>query len=126
MESLSGNVLWSRDISSADGVALDAKSLYVADTDGNINALDKTSGSTLWKQEKLQRRDLGTPLVVKGRILTGDRLGFVHALSPENGELIGRVQTDGSRIVSLVLIAEAGNRVIAQTEKGNLYAISVR
>lgn len=126
VESLSGNVLWSRDISSADGVALDAKSLYVADTDGNVNALDKTSGATVWKQEKLQRRDLGTPLVVKGHVLTGDRLGFVHALSPENGELVGRVQTDGSRIVSLVLSTEVGNRVIAQTEKGNLYAISVR
>jgi outer membrane protein assembly factor BamB len=126
VESLSGNVLWTRDISSDDGVAVDTKSLYVSDVDGNISALDKSSGSTLWKQEKLVRRDPGTPLLAKGRILTGDRLGFIHAMSPENGELVGRVATDGSRIMSLVLAADDSDIVIAQTEKGNLYAIAVR
>ncbi len=123
VESLSGNVLWSRDISSADGVAVDAKHLYVADTDGNLTALDKISGATVWKQEKLQRRDLGTPVAVNGRILLGDRLGFVHALAPDTGELTGRVQTDGSRVLSIVA---NGGRVIAQTEKGGVYAIAVR
>ncbi len=123
VETLSGNVLWSRDISSADGVAVDAKHLYVADTDGNLTALDKITGATVWKQEKLQRRDLGTPQVVNGRILVGDRLGFVHALAPDTGELTGRVTTDGSRIIAVVA---SGGRVIAQTEKGGIYAIGVR
>ncbi len=123
VETLSGNVLWSRDISSADGVAVDAKHLYVADTDGNLTALDKISGATVWKQEKLQRRDLGTPVVVNGRIVIGDRLGFVHALAADTGDLTGRVPTDGGRILSIVAI---GGRVIAQTDKGGVYAIAVR
>ncbi|MEI6738130.1 MAG: outer membrane protein assembly factor BamB [Pseudomonadota bacterium] len=123
VESLSGNVLWTRDISSADGVAVDAKYLYVADTDGNLSALDKTSGSTVWKQDKLQHRDLGTPAIVKGRVLLGDKLGMVHCIAPDSGELTGRITTDGSRVVSLVV---NGDRVIAQTEKGGVFAISVR
>jgi outer membrane protein assembly factor BamB len=123
VESLSGNVLWSRDISSADGVAVDAKNLYVADTEGNLSALDKTSGATVWKQDKLQRRDLGTPLLLKSRVLVGDRLGFVHAIEPSSGEITGRVATDGSRIVALI---SAKERAIVQTEKGNVYAISVQ
>jgi len=123
VESLSGNVLWARDISSADGVAIDAKYLYVADTDGNLSALDKSSGATVWKQDKLQRRDLGTPIVIKGRVLTGDRLGFVHALSAESGELTGRAATDGSRVVSLLA---AGDRAIVQTVKGGIFAIAVK
>lgn len=123
VESLSGNVLWSRDISSADGLAVDAKNLYVADTEGNLSALDKTSGATVWKQDKLQRRDLGTPIALKGRILVGDRLGFIHAIAPDSGEFTGRVATDGSRIVSMIVM---DGRVIVQTAKGGIYAISVQ
>ncbi|MBC7623270.1 MAG: outer membrane protein assembly factor BamB [Aeromicrobium sp.] len=123
VETLNGNALWTRDISSSDGVAVDAKNLYVADTDGNMNALDKTSGSTVWKQDKLVKRDLGTPIIVKGRILVGDRVGFVHAIAPDSGELVGRVATDGSRVLSLVV---NGDRAIAQTERGGVFAIAVR
>ena len=123
VETLNGNVLWSREISSADGVAIDAKYVYVADTAGNVFALDKTNGATAWKLEKLQLRDPGTPIVVKGKILIGDKDGLVHVMSPDNGELIGRVPTDGSRVVSL---SANGDRVIAQTDKGGVFAIAVK
>ena len=123
VETLNGNVLWSREISSADGVAIDAKQVYVADTAGNVFALDKTNGATVWKLEKLQLRDPGTPVVVKGKIVVGDKDGLVHVMSPENGDLIGRVATDGSRVVSL--LAGSG-RVIAQTDKGGVFAITVK
>jgi outer membrane protein assembly factor BamB len=120
LEALNGNVVWARDIPSADGVAVDAKYLYVTDTDGNVFALDKTSGATVWKQEKLVNRDPGTPLIIKGRILIGDKNGLVHVLSQEDGRLLGRVTTDSSRVVSL---SPFGERAIAQTDKGGIYAI---
>ena len=123
VEALNGNVLWSREISSADGVAIDAKYLYVADTEGNVYALDKTSGATVWKQDKLQRRELGAPLSFKGKVLVGDATGLVHLLSPENGELIGRVSTDGSEVVALL---QNGDKAIVQTAKGGVYALSVK
>jgi outer membrane protein assembly factor BamB len=123
VETLNGNALWTRDISSADGVAVDGKNLYVADTDGNLNALDKTSGATVWKQDKLAKRDLGTPILVKGRLLVGDRTGTIHALAPETGELIGRVATGNGRIVAL---QANGDRAIAQTDRGGVYSVSVR
>lgn len=123
VETLSGNVLWSREISSPDGVAVDAKNVYVADLDGNVFALDKTNGSTMWKLEKLVRRDPGTPIVVSGKIVVGDKNGFVHVMSPENGDLIGRLPTDGSRVVSLL---RNGSGAIAQTDKGGVFAINVK
>ena len=123
VETLNGNVLWSREISSADGVGIDARYVYVADIGGNVFALDKTNGATVWKLEKLQLRGPGTPIVIKGRILIGDRDGLVHVMSPDNGELIGRVPTDGSRVVSL---SANGDRVIAQTDKGGVFAIAVQ
>jgi outer membrane protein assembly factor BamB len=123
LETLSGNVLWSRDIPSADGVAVDAKNLYVVDTSGNIYALEKSTGSTVWKQEKLASRDPGTPLVMKDRILVGDMTGVVHVLSLDNGDLTGRVNTDGGRVVALLA---GGDRAIAQTDRGGVYAIFLK
>ena len=123
VETLSGNVLWSREISSPDGVAVDGKNVYVADTGGNVFALDNTNGATLWKLEKLVRRDPGTPILVGGKVVVGDKDGLIHVLSPENGDLIGRVPTDGSRVVSLL---KNGDGAIAQTDKGGVFAINVK
>ncbi|MEP7156647.1 MAG: outer membrane protein assembly factor BamB [Betaproteobacteria bacterium] len=123
VETLNGNVLWSREISSADGVAIDAKYLYVADVAGNVFALDKSNGATVWKLEKLQLRDPGTPIVINGKILVGDKDGLIHVLSTENGDMIGRVTTDGSRIVTLW---PNGDVAIAQTDKGGVFAIAVK
>jgi outer membrane protein assembly factor BamB len=123
VETLSGNVLWSREISSPDGVAVDAKNVYVADTGGNVFALDKTNGATMWKLEKLVNRDPGTPLLVKGKLVVGDKDGVIHVMAIENGDLIGRLPTDGSRIVSLL---GNGDRAIAQTDKGGVFAINIK
>ena len=123
LETLNGNVLWSREISSADGVAIDTRHLYVADTEGVVFALDKTNGATVWKQEKLKGRDPSTPITLKDRIVIGDRQGFVHVLSLENGDLTGRIATDGSRVVSLSANVD---RAIVQTEKGGVFAIAIK
>ncbi len=123
VETLSGNVLWSREISSPDGVAVDAKNVYVADVEGNLYALDKTNGVTLWKLEKLVRRDPGTPILVNGKLVVGDKDGLIHVMSIENGDLIGRLSTDGSRVVSLL---KNGDGAIAQTDKGGVFAITVK
>ncbi len=123
LETLSGNLLWTREIASSESVAVDGKNLYVVETGGNVYALDKTSGSTVWKQEKLAAQDPVAPLVLKGRVLIGDIHGVIHALSPENGDLVGRQATDGSRIITLLA---SGDRAIAQTERGGIFAISVK
>jgi outer membrane protein assembly factor BamB len=40
-----GNLMWSRDISSAAGLAIDSRYVYVADDKGAVHALDKASGA---------------------------------------------------------------------------------
>jgi hypothetical protein len=56
-----GNLIWSRDISSAAGVAIDSRYVYVSDDKGAVHALDKASGASLWKQDKLFLRRLTAP-----------------------------------------------------------------
>ena len=111
------NLLWSRDLSSARALAIDAKYIYIVDDTGAVHALDKTSGASVWKQDKLAWRKLSAPLVVGGHVVVGDGFGYLHVLAPEDGALVGRLATDGSAIQSMV---PANGGIALQTAKGNV------
>jgi hypothetical protein len=56
-----GTAVWSRDIGSLGGIATDAQHLYVTDDAGNVHALDRSTGASVWKQDKLAARRIGGP-----------------------------------------------------------------
>ncbi|MGZ5034073.1 MAG: outer membrane protein assembly factor BamB [Usitatibacter sp.] len=111
------NMIWSRDVSSARGLARDAKNVYVVDDAGAVHALDKASGASVWKQDKLAYRKVGDPLVIDGRIVVGDGFGYLHVLAQEDGALIGRLATDGTAIQSIV---KATGGIVVQTAGGSV------
>jgi outer membrane protein assembly factor BamB len=111
------NMLWARDVSTAQALANDSKYLYVTDDTSAVQALDKTTGASVWKQDKLLWRKLTGPVVVQGSIVVGDGFGYLHILSPSDGAIIGRLATDGSAI-NAILPANGG--VVVQTAKGTV------
>ena len=113
----SRNLLWARDVSSARALARDAKYVYVVDDTSAVHALDKATGASVWKQDKLAWRKLTAPMVLDGRIVVGDSLGFLHVLAPEDGAIVGRLATDGSAINSLI---PAAGGIALQTAKGSV------
>jgi len=118
----SRNMVWARDVSSTRALARDAKSIYVVDDASAVQALDKVQGASLWKQEKLVNRRLTSPVVLDGRVVVGDLQGFLHVLSPDNGEIIGRMATDGTPITWIVPIAGA---LIVQTAGGSVLMVRI-
>ncbi|HYC37584.1 MAG TPA: outer membrane protein assembly factor BamB [Usitatibacter sp.] len=113
----SRNLVWARDLSSSRGIASDARHFYVVDDEGGVHALDKKTGASVWKNDKLLHRRIGSPVTIDGKVLVADGFGFVHVLAPDDGALIGRLATDGSAVRWLVL---AGEGVLAQTDKGSV------
>ena len=63
-EILRGTLNWSRDLSSLDGLVADSRYLYVTDDRGAVHALDKATGASAWKQDKLAQRRPGGPQLV--------------------------------------------------------------
>jgi outer membrane protein assembly factor BamB len=61
LEIATRNVLWSRDVSTARALVTDAKNLYLVDESGAVQALDKKTGASVWKQDKLKYRRLTLP-----------------------------------------------------------------
>jgi len=117
----SGNLVWARDMSSAAGLDVDSRFLYVSDDKDAVHALDMASGASIWKQDKLSLRRLTAPVARRGYVAVADAEGIVHFLSREDGSFIARLQTDGSPVVAPP--QKLGNGVLVQTSEGGLYAI---
>jgi outer membrane protein assembly factor BamB len=122
-ELASGNHLWSRDMSSAAGIDMDARNIYVTDDKGAVHALDRANGATVWKQDKLFMRQVSRPIALSSHVAVGDYQGVVHLLRRENGAFAARLNTDSSGIAAEPQRVERG--FLMQTRNGGLYALTV-
>jgi len=119
-----GNTLWSREISSDKGMMLLLKYLYISDVNSSIIALDKTSGSTLWKNEQLFLRGATKPYALGNFVVAGDYEGYLHGLSREDGRFAARIKLDGSAIQAAPMPMDSG--LLVQTRGGGLYSLEIR
>ena len=119
-----GNMVWSRDISSSVGLALDGRYLFVTDDSGVVYGLDRLSGSSLWKQDKLKNRRVTAPTVRRGLVAVADGEGIVHYLSREDGSFVARQKTDGSPVKAS--LKPLGSGLVVQTTGGTVAAIEAQ
>lgn len=92
----SGQLIWARDFSSYTGLHVDAYRLYVTDSDGQVWALNRYNGSTLWRQDKLLRRTVTAPEAQNDYIVVGDYDGYLHWISRSEGKLVARYRMNNS------------------------------
>ena len=119
-----GALLWGRDFSSAAGLALDNRFLFVTDDRGAVHALDRNSGASLWKQDKLLNRRVSGPAVQRGVVAVADGEGIVHFLSREDGSFVARQKIDGTRVRTPV--QAMGSGFLVQTTGGSVVAIEAQ
>jgi outer membrane protein assembly factor BamB len=124
-EPANGTLAWARDVSSIAGLAMDARHLYVTDDKNAVIALDRTSGSSIWRQDKLAGRGVSGPLALGRHVVVGDNQGYLHLLSREDGSFAARIATDGSAI-SAPPVALDLSSFLVQTRSGGVFAITVQ
>ncbi len=120
-----GTVLWARDVSSIAGLAVDGRNVYVTDEKNAVLAFDKTSGASLWRQDKLLNRRVSGPLALGRHVVVGDLEGNVHLISREDGAFAARIATDGSAISAPPLALDS-NSFVVQTRNGGVFAITIQ
>jgi outer membrane protein assembly factor BamB len=118
-----GSPLWSRNIDSDKGLFILRKHLYASDARGAVFALDKDSGSTVWKNDQLLRRDVSAPYAQDDFVVVGDYQGFLHGLSREDGRFVARVKLSGSAIQTAPVQMDGG--LLVQTQGGDVYSLSI-
>ena len=91
-----GEALWTRDLSSYRGMALDASRLYVSNGDDSVTALDRQNGTEQWSQKALARRQITAPTVFGGYVVVADADGVIHWLDAGTGDFVARAQVGKS------------------------------
>ena len=118
-----GNLLWSRDLSSDNGMSMLDKYIYVADTSDTVSALDKSSGSSLWKNDQLTMRRISAPYVLGNYVVVGDYEGYLHVLGRDDGSMVARLKTGSGGILTTPVELDGG--LLVQTRNGGLYSVAV-
>ena len=118
-----GVVLWQQDMSSYAGLGADATNVYVTTDFDAVVALDRQSGTQLWRQEALRLRDVTAPTRYANTLVVGDYEGYLHWLSPDNGDFLAREHAAGKRISGAPLVV--GQNVYVQGDDGTVAAFTV-
>lgn len=119
-----GNPVWAREMSTLNGMSIDARYAYVADEKGAVHSLDRTNGRSVWKQDRLANRELTLALAVGGEVVFGDLQGYVHFVARDSGAFLARAATDGTKIRAAPLRLPNGS-ILVQTLNGGLFALSL-
>jgi len=119
-----GTLSWSRDISGLSNMAADARNIYLTDDKGNVQALDRTTGASVWKQDLFMLRKIGGPQMVGDYVGVVDIEGYLHLLSPANGAYVGRLATDGKGATAQPELLLTG--ALWQSTAGTLFAVSAK
>jgi outer membrane protein assembly factor BamB len=119
-----GSLVWSRDASAFVGLTIDPITLYMSDARSTVLALDKNTGATIWKQDKLFARRTSAPVQVGLFVAVGDFEGYIHFLDRDDGGFAARIATDGSGIKARPV--RLGPNILVQTHDGGIYAVSVK
>lgn len=123
LASESGQILWSREISSHVGVAADWNSVYTAREDGEVIAMSRRDGAEAWRSDDLLRRDPGLPVPFHTTVVVGDFEGYLHFFSNLNGKTVARLRFGKSAITSNPLVV--ANRLYVQSDGGKVGAFEV-
>ena len=119
-----GNLGWTRDMSSYAGLGVDFSQVYVTDVDSKVWALSRDNGASVWKQEKLHNRALTAPEPFGNYVAVGDFEGYVHLLSTFDGRIAGRVRVDRKGIAARPLAV--GDVLYVYGKGGTLAAYTLK
>jgi outer membrane protein assembly factor BamB len=116
----SGQIWWAHDMSSYRGLAVDNDNLFVTQADGIVIALRGRDGSELWRNDKLKRRGLSTPVFTSTAVAVADYQGYLHWLDKSSGQLVARVRVSKDRVSNAPVAVD--DTVVVLTDGGSLAA----
>ena len=123
LASESGQILWSRELSSYAGIGAEWDRIYTLTDDGELVAMARRNGSDAWRQAALIRREPSAPAAFDTAVVVGDFEGYLHFFDSGDGRPVARRRV-GKGMISGRPVVIAG-KLYVQSESGQLYAFEV-
>jgi outer membrane protein assembly factor BamB len=120
----SGQILWSRELSSYAGVSADWNSVYTTLDSGEVVAMNRSTGNEVWRQGSLLRREPTVPVSFQTTVVVGDLEGYLHFFSNVDGDPVARVRAGKHAVVGTPIVI--ADRLYVQSDDGTLSAWIVR
>jgi outer membrane protein assembly factor BamB len=117
----SGQVWWTRDVSSYRGVDLDDDQMYVSTSQGELVALKRRTGVEVWRTDSLKNRSLSAPAVAGDHVVVADLEGYVHWFDRATGGVAARAKSSGDRVTNAPLSVNGVVYVIS--DQGDISAL---
>jgi outer membrane protein assembly factor BamB len=117
----SGQVLWATEMSSYNGLSLDWTTVYVAESDGVVVAVNRSSGAEIWRQDALRMRRLTAPTPTGQSVVVGDFEGWLHWIDAITGTLQARHRAGRAAFVTAPV--SGGELLVVQDENDRVYAL---
>lgn len=118
----SGQVMWSREIGSITNLLVAGGRIYLVEQNDRVIAMDTQRGVTLWRQCDLMHRNLTSPVLYNGYIVTGDSEGYLHWINTDDGRFVAQQKVDSAGLLATPIVA--GDKLIVQAKNGKVYAIT--
>ncbi len=103
-----GRELWAHKNSSYRAPSLGRGRLYVVDAEDKLFSFRASGGREVWVNEDLMRRKLTEPLALNDHVAVADIDGYLHILSSDDGQIVGRTKVDGDG-VSVAMLRHQNN-----------------
>jgi len=124
IQAASGDLLWSREFSTYQPIAIDDDALYLSADNSHIWAIDRRTGTAFWKQDVLHARKITAPAIFGDNLVVADLDGYLHWFSKGEGTLLGRIRTSYTR--NYVQPITWQKSVLTLDRQGLLASVSVR
>lgn len=124
IQAVSGDLLWSREFSSYQPIAIDDDALYLSADNSHLWAIDRRTGTAFWKQDVLHARKITAPAILGDNLVVADLDGYLHWFSRSEGTLLGRIRTSYTR--NYVQPITWQDSVLTLDRQGLLASVSIR
>lgn len=118
-----GQALWTRPVVSERGIGGNERLVIAPQSNGVIQALNRSTGERLWETERLKYRTLSAPLVTPRGVLVADNGGWLYVLSLADGALLNRVKLDGDELATVA--AAGGDRYVLVSREGRVSGLQI-
>ncbi len=125
IEGPSGRPLWASEAGGPGRLGVASDRLVIADRTGTVRALHKQTGSILWEQDALARRNLSSAAIHGEYAALGDFEGWVHWLDLDDGGIAARARAAGRDAIKGTPVVADGVLVV-QTVGGDISAFRLQ
>ncbi len=117
-----GEFIWKKPGSVYKNILLYANNLYITDSNDILWSIDSKTGHVNWKQSALKARGLTEPVLIGHNLVVGDKIGYLHFLDTQMGDLLGRTQLSAGISSAPVTV---GRKLYVLTNNGMLNELTV-